>query len=176
MLCNGSFLISMTEIFLLLSSLCSHRGDFIFNINHVKWWHVLTKCCVISTAIGVTSSLYSQIIFCMTLVRSSFSVSLTMCRSACITGRMKGTMYSLAKEQNTQNNLDTQRKYWPTHSFYFDFYDFTCSPFSWLLMRTCRAIAASTLTGISLSLIKQRRVSSRAVCRFWSLLNFTSQK
>lgn len=49
-------------------------------------------------------------------------------------------------------------------------------PFSWLLIRTCRAIAASTLTGISLSLIRQRRVSSRAVCRFWSLLNFTSQK
>lgn len=71
---------------------------------HVKWWHALTKCCVISTAIGVTSSLYSQIIFCMTLVRSSFSVSLTMCRSACITGRMKGTMYSLAKEQNKQDH------------------------------------------------------------------------
>lgn len=64
----------------------------------------LTKCCVISTAIGVTSSLYSQIIFCMTLVRSSFSVSLTMCRSACITGRMKGVMYSLAKN-------DTRKKF-----------------------------------------------------------------
>lgn len=63
----------------------------------------LTKCCVISTAIGVTSSLYSQIIFCMTLVRSSFSVSLTMCRSACITGRMKGVMYSLAKNDTRKN-------------------------------------------------------------------------
>lgn len=66
----------------------------------------LTKCCVISTAIGVTSSLYSQIIFCMTLVRSSFSVSLTMCRSACITGRMKGVMYSLAKNDTRKMLLD----------------------------------------------------------------------
>lgn len=90
----------------------SPGGQFFWPLSDgimLKWWHqhvaslpvALTKCCVISTAIGVTSSLYSQIIFCMTLVRSSFSVSLTMCRSACITGRMKGVMYSLAKENAT---------------------------------------------------------------------------
>lgn len=60
------------------------------------WQQSLTRCRVMSTAMGVTSSLYSQIIFWMTLVRSSFSVFLTMSRRACITGWMKGVMYSLA--------------------------------------------------------------------------------
>lgn len=49
-------------------------------------------------------------------------------------------------------------------------------PFSWLLIRTWSAIAASTFTGISLSSIRHRLVSSKAVWRFWSLLNLTSQK
>jgi hypothetical protein len=35
----------------------------------------------------------------MTLVRSSFSVSRTMCKRACITGRMKGVIYSLARKE-----------------------------------------------------------------------------
>lgn len=100
---------------------CSNRGSLLSHSLIIYTYYVkgrrqhvaslliaLTKCCVISTAIGVTSSLYSQIIFCMTLVRSSFSVSLTMCRSACITGRMKEVMYSLAKEYNKGVHLDTQ--------------------------------------------------------------------
>lgn len=89
-------------LYICVSLICNRYGNA--DISHVTishghlapYWRELTRCCVISTAIGVTSSLYSQIIFCMTFVRSSFSVSRTMCRSACITGRMKAVMYSLA--------------------------------------------------------------------------------
>lgn len=80
----------------------SIMSSSLFKKNNNKKQQMLTRCWVISTAMGVTSSLYSQIIFCMTLVRSSFSVSLTICSIACITGRMKGVMCSLAEGRKTK--------------------------------------------------------------------------
>lgn len=104
-----------------------------------------TRFRVMSTAMTATSSLYSQIIFWMTLVKSSFSVSLTTWSSCCMTGRMCGLMYSFATRADTKKNeIQTPPKWLVSlHPAYV--------PSSWLLTNICKAMAASTLTGISLS-------------------------
>ena len=54
----------------------------------------------------------------------------------------------------------------------------TCyySPFSCSVINICKAMAASTLTGKSLSLHNALRVSSKACLKLFSFLNFNSQK